>query len=78
MKKILRFGWVLLVDTIAVLLLLTALAIGWLPATPGIPIALAGLGLLAINHEWANLILLRIKSEARKQYTKVKHKLKKQ
>ncbi len=78
MKRILRFGWVLLIDTLAILLLLTALAIGWLPATPGIPLALAGLGLLAINHEWANRILLRIKSEAQDQFKKLKHKLKKQ
>lgn len=34
-------------------LLLLALASGWLPGPGGIPLALAGLGLLSINNKWA-------------------------
>lgn len=37
------------------LLILAALT-GWLPGPGGIPLALAGLGLLSINNEWARRI----------------------
>lgn len=36
---------------------------GWLPGPGGIPIFVAGLALLAINHEWAKRWLLTIKEK---------------
>jgi hypothetical protein len=41
------------VDAAGYLLLVAALATGWLPGPGGIPLALAGLGILSINNEWA-------------------------
>lgn len=35
------------------LLILAGLASGWLPGPGGIPLILAGLGLLSLNHTWA-------------------------
>ncbi len=40
-------------DVAGYLLLLAALLTGWLPGPGGIPLAVAGLGLLSINNEWA-------------------------
>ena len=40
-------------DSAGYLLLVAALLTGWLPGPGGIPLALAGLGLLSINNEWA-------------------------
>ncbi len=40
-------------DAAGWLLILAAIATGWLPGPGGIPLALAGLGLLSINNEWA-------------------------
>jgi putative transmembrane protein PGPGW len=40
-------------DAAGYLLILAALATGWLPGPGGIPLALAGLGLLSINNTWA-------------------------
>lgn len=46
----------ILTDAAGYLLLLAAVATGWLPGPGGIPLALAGLGLLSINNEWARKI----------------------
>ncbi|MEO6513069.1 MAG: hypothetical protein ABIR37_00120 [Candidatus Saccharimonadales bacterium] len=43
----------IVVDGAGYLLLLAAALTGWLPGPGGIPLALAGLGLLSINNEWA-------------------------
>lgn len=40
-------------DTAGYLLILAAIATGWLPGPGGIPLAVAGLGLLSINNAWA-------------------------
>ncbi len=53
MRRIARFWKIIILDTLGVLLMVTALAIGWLPGPGGIPLFLVGLGLLAINHDWA-------------------------
>ncbi len=76
MNKILRTGWVVILDIVAVALLLVALFFGWLPGAPGIPIALAGLSLLAINHTWARDLLekLKVKFEEIKEKIKLKFK----
>lgn len=41
------------IDMAGYLLILAAIATGWLPGPGGIPLALAGLALLSINNEWA-------------------------
>ena len=41
------------IDAAGYLLLLAAALTGWLPGPGGIPLALAGLGLLSINNQWA-------------------------
>jgi hypothetical protein len=41
------------IDTGGYLLLLAALLTGWLPGPGGVPLAIAGLGLLSINNKWA-------------------------
>lgn len=41
------------IDAAGYLLLIAAVATGWLPGPGGIPLALAGLGLLSINNRWA-------------------------
>ena len=43
----------IVLDAAGYLLLLAAALLGWLPGPGGIPLALAGLGLLSINNEWA-------------------------
>jgi hypothetical protein len=45
-----------LTDAAGYLLLLAALLTGWLPGPGGIPLALAGLGLLSIHNAWARRI----------------------
>ena len=41
------------IDTAGYLLIVAAALTGWLPGPGGIPLFIAGLGLLAINNEWA-------------------------
>lgn len=43
-------------DAAGYLLLVAAIATGWLPGPGGIPLAIAGLGLLSINNAWARRI----------------------
>ena len=45
---------VLLTDTLGVLLLILVPFLGPLPGPGGIPLLIAGFGLLAINHDWAD------------------------
>ncbi|HEX7368577.1 MAG TPA: PGPGW domain-containing protein [Candidatus Saccharimonadales bacterium] len=40
-------------DAAGYLLILAAVLVSWLPGPGGIPLALAGLGLLSINNKWA-------------------------
>jgi hypothetical protein len=41
------------IDTVGYLLIVAAALTGWLPGPGGIPLLIAGLGLLSINNEWA-------------------------
>ncbi len=41
------------IDIAGYVLILAAVATGWLPGPGGIPLALAGLALLSINNDWA-------------------------
>lgn len=54
------------VDTLGVLLIIAAGLFGWLPGPGGIPLLLAGLGLLATNHEWARRLLVSLKENGNK------------
>lgn len=49
------------IDILGVLLILGSGLFGWLPGPGGIPLLLAGLGLLSINHEWARRLLVSVK-----------------
>jgi hypothetical protein len=49
-----RFG----TDAAGYGLILLGLALGWLPGPGGIPLILAGLGLLSVHNHWAKRILL--------------------
>ena len=54
------------IDILGVLLIICSGLFGWLPGPGGIPLLLAGLGLLAINHEWAKKILIDVKENGSK------------
>jgi hypothetical protein len=43
----------ILTDAAGYALILLGIALGWLPGPGGIPLIIAGLGLLSINNEWA-------------------------
>lgn len=51
------------IDILGVLMIIGAGLFGWIPGPGGIPLFLAGLGLLATNHEWARRLLDRIKRD---------------
>ena len=51
----------LIQDVVGVLLIIIAPLFGWVPGPGGIPIFLAGLRLLAINHKWAERLLDSVK-----------------
>lgn len=51
------------IDVLGVLLIIGSILFGWIPGPGGIPLLLAGLGLLAINHEWARRLLERVKND---------------
>ncbi len=62
---------IIILDTLGVLLMLAGLAFGWIPGPGGLPLFLAGLGLLSINHEWARRWFAQLK----KRGFKVKDKI---
>lgn len=62
MNKLKRIG----IDILGILLILGSIFFGWLPGPGGIPLFLAGLGLLATNHEWARRLLVHIKENGLK------------
>lgn len=49
------------IDILGILLIIAAGLFGWLPGPGGIPLLLAGLSLLATNHEWAQRLLRTVK-----------------
>ncbi len=53
MNRIKRYGKIVAFDTLAVLCFIGVILFGWLPGPGGIPLFLAGLALLAVNHDWA-------------------------
>ena len=52
-------------------LIVLAVLTDWLPGPGGIPLLLAGIGLLSINHEWARKILHGIKTNGLKFFDKL-------
>jgi uncharacterized membrane protein YfcA len=52
-NKLQRYGKVILFDTLAVFCFIGVILFGWLPGPGGLPLFLAGLALLAVNHDWA-------------------------
>jgi predicted PurR-regulated permease PerM len=48
-----KYGKMILLDGLAVLCFIGVILFGWLPGPGGIPLFLAGLALLAVNHDWA-------------------------
>lgn len=57
-----RFVRVLLTDLAGIGLIILSVLTGWIPGPGGIPLFLAGLGLLAINHAWARRWLRQLKT----------------
>lgn len=48
-------------DVLGVALMLASIPLAWVPGPGGLPLFLAGLGLLSINHHWARRLLIRAK-----------------
>lgn len=69
MGRLRRYLKVLVLDTLAGLCFLGVLLFGWLPGPGGIPLLLAGLALLAVNHDWAErwLETVRLKGKSLKK-----------
>lgn len=55
-QRLKRFG----TDIAGYLLILIGLSAGWLPGPGGIPLILAGLGLLSIHNPWARHVMKRL------------------
>lgn len=66
--KLLR---IILTDLAGFGLIVLAVLTGWLPGPGGVPLLLAGLGLLSINHAWARKILHNIKTYGLKFFDKL-------
>lgn len=66
MKKLLNFWKIIIIDILGVSFMVLAIAFGWLPGPGGIPLFLVGLGLLAINHTWAQKYIDMIREYADK------------
>ena len=56
----------ILTDAAGYALILAAIATGWLPGPGGIPLAVAGLGLLSINNAWAKRVRVLLMEHAGK------------
>lgn len=66
MGKIKHVTQLVVLDTLAVIFMLLAIATGWLPGPGGIPLFIIGLSLLAVNHEWAERYIDLLKEYADK------------
>lgn len=54
------------IDILGVLLVIGSVLFGWLPGPGGVPLFIAGLSLLAVNHEWARKLLYSVKNNGMK------------
>jgi hypothetical protein len=66
MRQVIRLSKIILIDTLGVICIIGAILLGWLPGPGGIPLLLAGLGLLAINHPWAQRRMDWLKDRVKK------------
>lgn len=66
MSWLLKHIQMVLIDILGVLLIIAAVLFGWLPGVGGIPLFIAGLALLAINHEWARRLLKTARDKGEK------------
>lgn len=64
MKSVFRFWKVIIIDVLGIVFMIAALLTGWLPGPGGIPLLIIGLSLLAINHEWAQRYIDKLKNYA--------------
>lgn len=53
MNRFKRYGKIVIFDSLAVICFIGVILFGWLPGPGGLPLFLAGLALLAVNHDWA-------------------------
>ena len=56
-----KFFKKIITDIAGVVLIILAVLLGWIPGPGFVPLFLAGLGLLSINHDWAKRILKNFK-----------------
>lgn len=61
----------ILIDSVGVLLIIAAGLTGWLPGPGGIPLLIAGLSVLSINHTWAKRLLKRVKKDGAQIFSKI-------
>lgn len=69
MRHFAHLGKIIVLDTLGVLLIIAAGLFGWIPGPGGVPLFLAGLALLSINHPWAARLLQRAKNGGSKIMT---------
>ncbi|HUP26243.1 MAG TPA: PGPGW domain-containing protein [Candidatus Limnocylindrales bacterium] len=50
-------------DVLGAALIVLAVLLGWLPGPGGLPLLIAGLGLLSLNHEWARRWLKKVEKQ---------------
>lgn len=63
----------IVLDLLGILLILGGVAFGWLPGPGGIPLILAGLGLLSINNVWAKRVLQNFEDIWKDYQNKITH-----
>lgn len=66
MKNISKKLKTILIDIAGIILIILSGLLGWLPGPGGIPLLIAGLSLLSINHDWAQRWLMLIKEHGLK------------
>lgn len=69
MQKLKKYAVRILTDLAGYGLIVLSVLTGWLPGPGGIPLFLAGLGLLSIHNEWAKKILVYVKNNGVKFLT---------
>lgn len=57
-----KFLKILITDISGVTLIILSVLLGWIPGPGFVPLFLAGLGLLSINHDWAKKLLVNFKN----------------
>lgn len=61
MRFVKKYARIIAFDFLAILCFVGVILFGWLPGPGGIPLFLAGLGFLAVNHDWAERLLETVK-----------------